>query len=226
MIKNILYDFDNTLVDLSDIHYEVLNQALMEVSGFSISREDHINKYNGLTTKDKLKMLVSEGSIFKKDIKSIYWLKQDKTQSIMAKNLSMDWDKIKLHQRIFEYGIRVGCVSNAIHKTTHTGLEITGQKEFMETILSNEDVKVNKPNPEPYFHAFRSMRINPEETLIVEDSPIGIDSATKSGAHVLIVKDPSEVTINNISKTIMHINTRQDKVQRILDLNYLEVINA
>ena len=42
----------------------------------------------------------------------------------------------------------------------------------------------------------------PEETVIVEDSPPGLLAAKRSGANVIRVKDPSEVTIENIMPQI------------------------
>ena len=50
MIKAILYDLDGVLVDATEWHYESLNEALKEISGFEISRLEHIQTFNGLPT--------------------------------------------------------------------------------------------------------------------------------------------------------------------------------
>ena len=57
MIKAILYDLDGVLVDATEWHYESLNEALKEISGFEISRLEHIQTFNGLPTMKKLEIL-------------------------------------------------------------------------------------------------------------------------------------------------------------------------
>jgi dTDP-glucose pyrophosphorylase len=77
--------------------------------------------------------------------------------------------------------------------------------EFMDLIISNEDVKNSKPHPEMYWKAISMMSYLPEETLIVEDSPYGLLAASRSKSHILRVKNPKEVTPTNIFKKIEEI---------------------
>jgi dTDP-glucose pyrophosphorylase len=74
--------------------------------------------------------------------------------------------------------------------------------EYFDNILSNEDVKNSKPHPEIYWKAISSFGCLPEETLIVEDSPYGLLSASRSKSHILRVKETSEVNYDNIDKKI------------------------
>jgi dTDP-glucose pyrophosphorylase len=73
-----------------------------------------------------------------------------------------------------------------------------GLIEFMDLILSNEDVKNGKPHPEIYWSAMSSMGFLPDETLIIEDSPHGLLAANRSKAHVLRVNNPEDVTYEKI----------------------------
>ena len=59
MIRCILFDLDGTLVQAKDWHYEALNKAL-RLFGYEISRYDHLVTYDGLPTREKLKMLSAE----------------------------------------------------------------------------------------------------------------------------------------------------------------------
>ena len=45
------------LVDACDWHYHSLNRALKEVVDFEVSKENHLDTYNGLPTKKKLAMM-------------------------------------------------------------------------------------------------------------------------------------------------------------------------
>jgi dTDP-glucose pyrophosphorylase len=77
--------------------------------------------------------------------------------------------------------------------------------EFMDLIISNEDVKNSKPHPEMYWKAISMMSCLPEETLIVEDSPYGLLAASRSKSHILRVRNPQEVTYTNIFKKLTEI---------------------
>ena len=69
-------------------------------------------------------------------------------------------------------------------------------------MLSNEDVKKAKPDPEIYLTAIGKLNLKPEECLIVEDNQNGIKAAKSSGAHVLEVKSVKDVNYDNIVKAI------------------------
>ena len=59
MIKLIIFDLDGVLVDAKEIHYESLNKAIELVDKkFIITRDEHLNKYDGLPTNVKLDLLI------------------------------------------------------------------------------------------------------------------------------------------------------------------------
>ena len=64
MIKLIIFDLDGVLVNTKNIHYEALNIALKEISNeFVISWKDHLKLYDGLSTKNKLKILSEKNNL-------------------------------------------------------------------------------------------------------------------------------------------------------------------
>ena len=65
MIKAILYDLDGVLVDATEWHYESLNDALKDVAGFIIKRDEHISTFNGIPTMKKLEILHDQGRLKK-----------------------------------------------------------------------------------------------------------------------------------------------------------------
>ena len=68
---------------------------------------------------------------------------------------------------------------------------------FVDLLVHNKSVKNNKPHPEPYIKAMVLANSLPEETLIVEDSEVGLHAAMLTGAEIWKVKDSSEVTWEN-----------------------------
>lgn len=62
-------------------------------------------------------------------------------------------------------------------------------RQFMEFVLVREDYKLTKPHPEPYLTGLKRLGAMKEETLIVEDSPRGLNSAVAAGIDCVIVSN-------------------------------------
>tara|TARA_R110002020_G_scaffold413339_1_gene623005 strand:- start:94 stop:717 length:624 start_codon:yes stop_codon:yes gene_type:complete len=204
-VSAVLFDLDGVLVDACDWHYESLNRALIEVASIEISREEHITTFNGLPTTAKLKILRDQGRLQDVQFDEIWRLKQKNTLSVINELATVDKGKIYLHKMLNSANIKTACVTNSIRDTAELMLEKTGQIDFIEFLITNEDVRNNKPHPEPYIRAMIRLGINPENILIVEDSDKGMESATGTGAHILRVKDASGVTWKKIIDIISRI---------------------
>lgn len=200
MVKAILYDLDGVLVEACEIHYEALNDALFEIAHYRISREDHLTTYNGLPTNRKLDMLTQQGLIQSTDHERVWLRKQSLTFNAINRLLTLDQVKIDLHHFTADNKIKSACVTNSIRESAELMLRRTGQIDFMEFIISNEDVSKQKPHPEPYLKAMERLGFELDAYLLVEDSDKGYQSAIATGAKVLRVRGPDEVNVETISK--------------------------
>ena len=194
MIKLIIFDLDGVLVEAKNIHYEALNKALGK---YAISWNEHLSTYDGLKTSQKLDMLTKEKGLPVEEHQRIWELKQYFTLQ-MLKELKPNRSLIKLIQSLSSDGYKLAVCSNSIRKTVVTVLAKLGIIEYFDLLISNEDVTNSKPHPEMYWTAMSKMKVLPEETLIVEDSPYGLLAAARSKSYILRVKNPQEVTIKNI----------------------------
>ena len=197
----VLFDLDGVLVDACDWHYLSLNRALEEVVGFSISREEHITTYNGLPTTVKLKML----GLNEEQSKQAWKLKQDYTLDIIRENGTVYEEKIELFEYLKDVGIKIVCVTNSIRMTTFEMLKSTGQFDYLNMIVTNEDVENNKPHPDCYNLAVKKLNMKPNKCIIVEDRPKGMQSAKSSvvpNSNIWNVINSTEVTLENFRRFI------------------------
>lgn len=199
MIRAIFYDLDGVLVDACNWHYESLNRALRHHGVEPISYREHLVKYNGLPTKVKLDMLGVEESLSEK----IWRKKQDFTLETIRDVGKADEYKIKLHKWTSKNGIKSVCVTNSIRETATEMLKVTGQLDYMDFIVANEDVKNNKPYPDCYLSALEKTGLDKSEVVIVEDSPKGLTAARSSGIRVIEVSDCFDVTLDMIRTEVL-----------------------
>jgi len=199
MVKAVLFDLDGVLVNACAWHYESLNMALRDVVGYDISREDHETKYNGLPTKVKLDMLGVTGD----DYTKVWNLKQAYTLKIIKSDAKPMQEKIELHSWLKTNNIKIACVTNSIRETAEEMLKQTGQMEYMDLLIANEDVSKNKPYPDCYNKAIEDLEIPPSSAIIVEDSDKGIQAAISSKVtRLMVVGDTHDVNLDNLKKFI------------------------
>ena len=199
-VECVLFDLDGVLVNACDWHYDALNCALRDVCDMEISRHDHETKYNGLPTKIKLKILGIDSSL----VGEISRLKQNYTMEIIQRNAKVMNEKRDLHQYLKNTDIKIACVTNSIRMTAMEMLVRTGQMEYMDILVTNEDVKNNKPSPDCYNYAIEKLEVDPSVCICVEDSPQGLQAAINSRAkNVWSVVNSSEVTLESYRRFVL-----------------------
>lgn len=217
MIKLIIFDLDGVLVEAKDIHYKSFNEALALIGDqYIISWTEHLSKYDGLKTNQKLDMLSKDKGL-PKDSHEKVWVEKQRLTLKMLSNLEQSEQLKYTISKLVNDGYKIACCSNSIRKTVLTVLSKLGVIEYFDYISSNEDVKNSKPHPEIYWNAMSNMCVLPEETLIVEDSPYGLLAAYRSKSSVFRVINPNEVTYENINNKLNEMQTNMKQTPKWAD---------
>lgn len=210
MVKAIIFDLDGVLIELKDAHYECLNKALSKVdSKYLISPDEHYKIYDGLPTKDKLKIITKEKGLPIENYNQIKLLKQHYTIEYILNNVERSNVMVNMMQTLKKAGYVLAIASNSVRNTIFSAAVMQGYIGYIELIMSNQDVNFSKPNPEIYLTTISKLGLKPEECVIIEDSPFGIEAAQNSGGNVMKVKNSTEVTLNNIMNHIKLINMKE-----------------
>lgn len=206
-MKLIIFDLDGVLCDAKLIHYETLNASLKELDDkYVIAWNEHLSTYDGLKTAQKLELLTKKYGLPEDSYSGVWKRKQELTQTIIS-NLQRDERLIKLFEQLKLDGYVLACCSNSVRRSTMTMLAKIGVIEFMDLVLSNEDVVNSKPHPEMYWKAMAMLKCLPSEVLIVEDSPPGLFAATTSGAVVLRVANSNDLTYEKLQIKLRNNNS-------------------
>ncbi len=199
MTKTVLFDMDGVLIDATEWHYEALNESL-EIFGFSIPRDEHLNRFNGMTTRSKLEILSSEKNLPRGLHSIISDVKQDRTLRIAARMCFPNASHLILLSTLKERDIKVGVVTNSIRLTSEFMLEYAGLTKYLDVLITNEDVDNPKPAPDGYRLAMKKLESLPGDTVVIEDGDHGIAAAISAGARVVAVSNPGEVSLELIDR--------------------------
>jgi len=207
-IKAIVFDMDGVLIDAREWHYQALNRAL-ELFGYKISRYDHLATFDGLPTSRKLQMLSIEHGL----PKGLHTFINEMKQAYTVEAITLFCRPTFNHQHALSmlkhrHHYKLAVASNSIAATVQLMMSKAQLSSYLELQLSNEDVDKPKPDPEIYCKAMENLGVLPQETLVVEDNPHGIAAAKASGAHILAVNEPSEVSYQRIMDRIAQIENK------------------
>lgn len=200
-IKAIIFDMDGVLIEAKEWHYESLNRAL-GLFGYEISRYDHLSRYDGLPTMRKLKMLSTEHSRPQELHRLINALKQKYTMEIIHTRCKPTFEHEYALSNLKRLGYKLGVASNSVRFSVEMMMKYSCLDQYLDVLLSNEDVSQPKPDPEIYLKAMAALDMSPEQCMIVEDNENGIAAARASGAKVMVVKDTRDVNLANIMQQL------------------------
>ncbi len=198
-IKAVLFDMDGVLIDARDWHFHALNEALAPF-GYEISREDHNNRFNGLSTNAKLAILTNENAFPRSLHEGVNQIKQDRTLRLAGQFCFPRVDHLILMSRLKKKGYSIGVVTNSIKSTATTMLGMAQLLPLIDVLVTNQDVQNQKPHPEPYLLACKSLGVDPSEALVLEDGEYGLQAASDAGCNILRVDSPNDVNMENLLK--------------------------
>ena len=181
-MKLAIFDMDGTLFNTNDANYYSYKEALKQ-HNIEFNYDYFCNHCNGKKYNDFLAPFVNGD---KKVLEDIHNFKKQ----IYGQYL----DKIKINERIFDImkniknEYKIALVTTASKKNTIDILTYTDKKKWFDFILTGDDIKNSKPDPEGFLKAINHFNVKPENCIIFEDSNIGIEAAKQTRATVVKVE--------------------------------------
>ena len=206
-IRAVIFDMDGVLVDAKDWHYEALNRAL-SLFGYSISRYEHLVTYDGLPTRRKLEMLSLERGLPRALHPFLNELKQMYTMEVVHSKCKPVFQVEYAVSNLRAAGYKLAVASNSVRNTVEVMMRRSCLAQYMDLLLSNEDVVKGKPDPEMYTTAIRRLGLEPGDCLVVEDNDNGIRAAKAAGAHLMEVRGTEDVNLAGIRARIRQCEDR------------------
>jgi len=181
MINNIIFDFEGVLVDSEVLARKAFSRYLA-TKNLDLSEEDFSRNYSGnklveVISKLSLRFNIKDQKIFFDEVMAL-------SNSIYMKELSAV-NGVKSFLDTVNHRKLIG--SNRGKKSIIEGLKIVNLlKYFNENNIFSFDM-VDKPKPEPdvYLKAIEDANIEPNNTVVLEDSIIGVHAAVTANIKVI-----------------------------------------
>lgn len=175
---NVIFDIDGVIVDSEQLHFDVLRDVVGEVLGEQAS--EHVKDIQpqqliGLSLAETLDAIGLPASM---------------QQGITEKIISRYQGKLSEHYlrpgvtnliaALQQNGTQFGFVSTAPRDVCLANLRLLDLDES-PALISGDDVERTKPFPDPYLAMLKLKAMDVQQTLVIEDTDLGIEAAKQAG---------------------------------------------
>lgn len=175
-MKLLIVDLDGTLFDTRDVNYYAYKDAIAPY-GYEIDYQYYCEFCNGRHYLDFLPQITTQDkdilTAMHKAKKEAYQKHLDK--AVMNRGLT---DIIRLMRTEYKTAV----VTTASKENCFDILKRFGLLDLFDLVLTHDDITKSKPDPEGFLMAMAYFGAKPEETIIFEDSDVGLVAAERSGA--------------------------------------------
>lgn len=188
-VSAILFDHDGTLVDSEPIHCQLWNRVLKPFA-VTLSFEEFVSVSVGVPTKATAVQLVKDYQL-PVSADTLMASKVEQVERYLHTQAFPLFDGAKeMVMWAHQQGYKTAIVSGARRDEVLATVKAYGLSDYLQVIVTADDVAQNKPSPESYQQAMLALGVTPEQCIAIEDSPSGIAAAKAATIKTLAVRHP------------------------------------
>lgn len=182
-LKLILLDFDGTLVDTRRANALAYIKTLSEV-GITLTEQEYLDRYFGVRCMEFMRMvgIESDEEIRRLRLRKVELYPQFFDSVVLNAEL-WGWCCMMRRMGAKVWIVSTGHIDNIRNVMRHLNIE-----DGIDGIICGDDVASPKPSPDCFLEAMRREGVGPEETIIFEDSNVGVEAARRSKAPYVVVR--------------------------------------
>ena len=185
MIEGVLFDLDGVIVDTLHYHY-LAWKHMFEKWGGSVS-EQTVLLHEGRNSREILPVLMKEACVSIPETQQERFIDTKRVYYRSIVRVKEYPDAFAVIDTLKSRGFKIALVTACALENMQHSISSEKQRHF-DFILTGDDVSRAKPFPDPYLTAADRLRIKPEECLVVENAPLGIEAAQKAGMYCVAIE--------------------------------------
>lgn len=186
-IKAVALDMDGLLASSEDIYEQVGTETLKRRG--KVFDNDLRDQMMGLPSPKAIQFMIDYHRLdatveqIAEEGETIFWDLADKMLGPMP---GVD----ELFSMLDEHELARGVVTSGTLSYAERILTKLGVRDRIAFLITAEDVKIGKPNPEPYLMAVERFDVEPTSMVVLEDSGNGCKAGVAAGAYTIAVPSP------------------------------------
>ena len=177
-IRAVLYDFDGTLADSTDLIMRCYRHTMRTHLGQAPPDADWLSGF-GMTLETQLRRFARDEAEAEAMLDTYRTYQNTIHDDLLRPFPGAAETVAELDRR----GYRLAIVTSKHRRSAMRGMELCGIVSHFDVIVTPEDVAEPKPHPEPVLLALQKLGVAPEEALFVGDSPHDIAAGRAAGTR-------------------------------------------
>ncbi len=177
--RAVLWDLDGTLVDSGDQHWRAWRDT-MRVEGVELTYQQFLDSF-GQKNDRILTAWLGPGTPIDRirrvgDAKEARFRDLARQEGVTVLPGATEWVR-----RLRRDGWLQAIASSAPRENVDAILRLIGIEQEIDAIVSAEDVRVGKPDPEVFLTAAARLEVPPDRCIVVEDAAAGVEAGRRAG---------------------------------------------
>ncbi|HEU0297861.1 MAG TPA: HAD-IA family hydrolase [Longimicrobium sp.] len=177
-IRAVLYDFDGTLADSTELVMRCYRHTMQTHLGHCPPDEEWLRGF-GTTLESQMVRFARDPAQVEAMLDTYRTHQNELTDALMRPFPGAVETVAELERR----GYRLAIVTSRRRRATLRGMELCGLVSHFDVIVTPEDVTEAKPHPEPVLFALKRLGVAPAEALFVGDSPHDVAAGRAAGTR-------------------------------------------
>lgn len=181
-VRALLWDLDGVIVDSGEYHFRAYVWLLAQ-HGKVLTRERFFSTMFGRRNWDILRDVF--GDIPEGQVHALAEQKEHKFRELVRGNIAALPGATDLLERAHEAGIKQSIVSSTPRANVELIIDTLGVREYLDTIVGEEDSERGKPDPQPFTTAADRLGVPYGHCVVIEDAPEGIAAGKAAGMRTI-----------------------------------------
>lgn len=204
-INTVLFDFDGTIMDTNEVILNSWNYTFNKILGHDADKEEMLKHFGEPLELSMKRFFGADGDTVKEYV-DIY-------RSYQKDNFVDDiqlFDGVpEMLEMLKDNGYTLALVTSRLKPTTMQGVEKFGLDKYFDIIITANDCKKHKPDPEPINITLEKLGKTLDEAVMVGDTYMDLGCAKNAGVKSVLVGwsmalPPEKASGDNAPDHVLH----------------------
>lgn len=179
MIKAVIFDLDGLMVDSEPVHFKAYEKVLSRL-GVTLLESDYAARYVGISDHDAAQDMVKRYNL-PISVEELLKRKAQVFAQILPGNVVPKKGLFDLLHDLRTHGYKTAVASGAMLPDIKQIIASLNLLDSFDALCSADAVKQGKPAPDLFLFAAQQIGVLPENCLVLEDAPVGVQAAQSAG---------------------------------------------
>ncbi len=177
-IQAILFDIDGTLLDTTEFIFQAYEHTL-QLYNLPVFPREKLSNVMGQSLESIYQRLAPQYT-------PELLCEVHRTFQEAHLDLSFPFEGVEeILRTLHKNKIKMAAITTRSRRTSAKTLEGAGIAHYFDVIISGEDVKKIKPDPEPLLLALRKLHVKPQNAVMIGDTDADILAGKNAGTHTI-----------------------------------------